>query len=374
MTGRSGRAAEPGTRAGVGAATAAVPGRPAIRVGGFSGVWRPRLVTVTLVGAALVVLVAAVNIGRGDFPISIGDVLAALAGGGDRAQRFIVLQLRLPRTLTGLLVGAALGLSGALTQSVTRNPLASPDLLGVMAGASTTAVAVIALGGGGGVAVGLMAALGVPLAALLGGVLAAVVVYGLAYRRGVQSDRLVLVGVGVNAVAVGITSWLLVVANINQATQATVWLTGSLNSSGWAQVLPVGTALVVLVPTALLLAFGLGALQLGDDTASGLGVRVNRSRVALGLVGLVLAAVATASAGPIGFVALVVPQVCQRLVRTATPPLLASAVYGALLTVAADLIARTALPRELPVGIVTAVLGTPYLLYLLGRRNRGVTL
>ncbi|MDT7566475.1 MAG: iron-siderophore transport system permease protein, partial [Pseudonocardiales bacterium] len=103
-------------------------------------------------------------------------------------------------------------------------------------------------------------------------------------------------------------------------------------------------------------------------------VRVNRSRVALGLVGLVLAAVATASAGPIGFVALVVPQVCQRLVRTATPPLLASAVYGALLTVAADLIARTALPRELPVGIVTAVLGTPYLLYLLGRRNRGVTL
>jgi len=357
-----------------GAGTSAVPGRVAIRVGGLSGVWRPRLVGVTLIGVALVVLMAAVNIGRGDFPISLGDVLAALVGGGDRAQRFIVLQLRLPRTLTGVLVGAALGLAGALTQSVTRNPLASPDLLGVTSGASATAVAVIALGGGSGAAVGVLAAFGVPLAALLGGLLAAAVVYGLAYRRGVVSDRLVLVGVGVNAVAIAITSWLLVVANINQAAQATVWLTGSLNASGWAQVVPVGVAFAVLVPTALVLAFGLGALQLGDDTASSLGLPVNRSRIALGLVGMTLAAVAAAGAGPIGFVALVVPQVCLRMVGAARPPLLTSAVYGALLTVTADLIARTVLPRELPVGIITAVLGTPYLLYLLSRRNRGVTI
>jgi len=352
----------------------AVTGRPPIRAGGFSGVWRPRLVTVTLVGVGLLVLVAAVNIGRGEFPISVGDVLGALVGGGDRAQRFIVLQLRLPRTLTGLLVGAALGMAGAITQAITRNPLASPDLLGVTGAAGTAAVAVIAFGGGSGVVVGALAQVGLPIAALLGGLLAAVLVYGLAYRRGVVSDRLVLVGVGVNAVAVAITSWLLVVANINQATQATVWLTGSLDGRDWAHVVPVAVALALLVPTGLRLSFGLGALALGDDTASALGVRVNRYRVALGLVALTLAAVATASAGPIGFVALVVPQICQRLVGASTPPLVTSAVYGALLTVSADLIARTALPAELPVGIVTAVLGAPYLLYLLGRRNRGVRL
>jgi len=352
----------------------AVPGRPPIRAGGFSGVWRPRLVTVTLVGVGLLVLVAAVNIGRGEFPISVGDVLGALVGGGDRAQRFIVLQLRLPRTLTGLLVGAALGMAGAITQAITRNPLASPDLLGVTGAAGTAAVAVIAFGGGSGVVVGALAQVGLPIAALLGGLLAAVLVYGLAYRRGVVSDRLVLVGVGVNAVAVAITSWLLVVANINQATQATVWLTGSLDGRDWAHVVPVAVALALLVPTGLRLSFGLGALALGDDTASALGVRVNRYRVALGLVALTLAAVATASAGPIGFVALVVPQICQRLVGASAPPLVTSAVYGALLTVSADLIARTALPAELPVGIVTAVLGAPYLLYLLGRRNRGVRL
>jgi iron complex transport system permease protein len=263
-------------------------------------------------------------------------------------------------------------MAGAITQAITRNPLASPDLLGVTGAAGTAAVAVIAFGGGSGVVVGALAEVGLPLAALLGGLLAAVLVYGLAYRRGVVSDRLVLVGVGVNAVAVAITSWLLVVANINQATQATVWLTGSLDGRDWAHVVPVAVALALLMPTGLRLSFGLGALALGDDTASALGVRVNRYRVALGLVALTLAAVGTASAGPIGFVALVVPQICQRLVGGSTPPLVTSAVYGALLTVAADLIARTALPAELPVGIVTAVLGAPYLLYLLGRRNRGV--
>ncbi|WP_028921193.1 FecCD family ABC transporter permease [Pseudonocardia acaciae] len=354
-----------------------VPGRPPIRLGRFSGVWRARLVAVTLVGVGLVVLVSAANIGRGEFPISVGDVLAALFGGGDTAQRFIVLELRLPRTLTGVGVGAALGLAGAITQRVARNPLASPDLLGVTAGASAAAVTLIALGGGTGAVVGVLASLGLPGAALLGGVVAASVVYGLAYRGGaggVEGSRLVLVGVGVNAVATAITSWLLVIVNVTEAAQATVWLTGSLNARGWEHVAPIGLTLVVMVPVALLLTFGLGAMELGDDTARALGMRVDRFRAGLVLVALVLAAVATACAGPIAFVALVVPQVCQRLVGSSGPPLLCAAVYGALLTVGADLIARTVLSASLPVGIVTAVLGAPYLLYLLVRRNRGVNI
>ncbi len=363
------------TRAGLPVrSTGRVPGRPPVRFSRCSGVWRPRAAVVTLVGAVLVVLAAAVNIGRGDFPISLAEVLAALAGGGDAAQRFVVLELRLPRTLTGALVGAALGLSGAVTQAVARNPLASPDILGVTAGASAAAVVVIVLGAGSdGAVAGLLGSVGLPAAALAGGLLTAALVHALAHRRGVEGYRLVLVGVGVGAVATSITSWLLVVAEVHEAARATVWLTGSLNARGWEHVVPVGLALLVLIPAALLLASTLGVLQFGDDTARGLGLRVDAARGGLILVAVALAAVATASAGPIAFVALVVPQICRRLVGAARPPLLASAVYGALLTVAADMVARSTLGTEIPVGLVTAVLGAPYLVYLLARRNRGVT-
>jgi iron complex transport system permease protein len=343
----------------------------AIRIGPVSAVWRPRVVLVTVVGLVLMVLAAALNLGRGDFPISVPDVLRTLVGAGTAAQEFIVLELRLPRTLTGLLVGAALALSGAITQTIARNPLASPDILGVTAGASATAVAVIVLGGVGGSTLG--AYVGLPLAALLGGLGTAALVYALAYRQGIEGYRLVLVGVGVGAVASAITSWLLVKAEIWEAAEATVWLTGSLNGRGWEHVLPIAVTLAVLVPATLILGNGLSVLQLGDDVARGLGQRVDAARSALLLLAVALAAVATASAGPILFVALVVPQITQRMVGAARPPLLASAVYGALLTSSADLIARTALGSELPVGIVTAILGAPYLLYLLAARNRKVT-
>ena len=325
---------------------------------------------VALVGAVAVVLVAAMNIARGDFPLSLLDVLATLVGAGDPASEFIVLELRLPRTLTGLLVGAALGISGAITQAVARNPLASPDILGVTAGASAAAVTVIVLGGA---TSGRLAQVGLPIAALIGGLLTAALVYALAYKRGIEGYRLVLVGVGIGAVAESFTSWLLVSAEIWEASQATVWLTGSLNNRGWEHVIPVALALAVLVPAALFLGFGLGVLQLGEDTARGLGQRVNGARAALIVVAVGLAAVATASAGPIAFVALVVPQIGQRLVRGSRPPLLVAGIYGALLVTAADLVARMAPGVDLPVGIVTAVVGAPYLLYLLARRNRKVT-
>jgi iron complex transport system permease protein len=346
--------------------------RTAVRVGPVSVVWRPRVVLITLVGAVLVILAAALNLGRGDFPITVPDVLRTLVGAGTATQEFIVLELRLPRTLTGLLVGAALALSGAITQTIARNPLASPDILGVTAGASATAVAVIVLGGVGGGTLG--AYVGLPAAALLGGLGTAAIVYALAYRQGIEGFRLVLVGVGVGAVASAVTSWLLIRAEIWEAAKATVWLTGSLNARGWEHVLPVGIALAVLVPATLMLGHGLSVLQLGDDVARGLGQRVDAARGVLIVLAVALAAVATASAGPILFVALVVPQITQRLVGAARPPLLASAVYGALLTSAADLIARTGpVGGELPVGVVTAILGAPYLLYLLAARNRKVT-
>lgn len=349
--------------------TLPVPGRAPVRVGPVSGVWRPRAVAVPVVALALLLVVSALSIGRGDVAIPVGDVLAVLAGGGARAQQFVVLELRLPRVLVGVLVGAALGVAGALTQAVARNPLASPDVLGVTAGAGAAAVAVIALGGTAGVVGPVLAGIGLPVAALLGGMLAAGLAYVLAWRRGLDGYRLVLVGIGIDAAATALIDWLLVIVRVQDASRATVWLTGSLNGRGWEQVTPVATALAVLVPAALLLTARVGVLQLGDDSARGLGLRVDRTRAALVVLAVALAAVATSAAGPIVFVALVVPQICLRLAHSARPPLLASAVGGALLVVAADLVARTALPVELPVGIVTAVLGAPYLLYLLTRRR-----
>jgi iron complex transport system permease protein len=349
--------------------TALVPGRTPLRRGPFSGVWRPRNVSVMVAAAVVLVLALAVNIGRGEFPISIPEVLAVLVGGGDAGQQFIVLELRLPRSLTGVLVGGALAVSGAIMQSIARNPLASPDIIGITWGASAAAVTLIVLGGSG--LVGSLAAVGLPIAALVGGLVTAALIYGLAWRKGIQGFRLVLVGIGINAMLAALVNWLLIIAQVYEAARAQVWLNGSLNARGWEHVVPVGIALLVLVPAALVLSFVMGALQYGDDTAKGLGVKVNVARSLLLLVAVGLAAVATAGAGPIAFVALVAPQIAQRLVGSSRPPIGASLLIGAALTLISDIIARTAFGAvELPVGVVTAVLGAPYLLYLLIRQGR----
>jgi iron complex transport system permease protein len=345
-----------------------LPGRPALRVGPVSVVWRPRVLLVAVLGLVVLVLGVALNVGIGEVRISVPDVLVTLFGGGDPGQRFIVMGLRLPRSLTGALVGAALAASGAITQAIARNPLASPDVIGFTAGASAAAVFVIVAGSGFG-AVGFTAsAVGLPLAALVGGLISALTIYGLAWRKGVQGFRLVLVGIGINAMLIAIVHWLLVIAQVTDAARAYTWINGSLNGRGWEHVVPVGVALVVLVPAALVLAHVLGALQLSDDSARALGIRVDKERTLLLLTAVGLCSVATASAGP--FVALVAPQIAQRAVGTSRPPITVSLVFGAALTVVADLLARTAFGTELPVGIITAVLGAPYLLFLIARHGR----
>ncbi|PSL55706.1 iron complex transport system permease protein [Saccharothrix carnea] len=341
------------------------------RVGPVSGPLRWRPFTVVVVGLGLVVLAGAVSVARGDFPIPLGQVFDVLLGGGQRGQRFIVLDLRLPRALTGVLVGAALGVAGAVFQSIARNPLAGPDVLGVTWGAGAGAVTVITFAGSLGVVGGTTAAVGVPLAALGGGLVAGLLVYGLAWRRGIEGFRLVLVGVGITAVTGNFTHYLLTVGDVTDAARVMVWITGSLNGRGWEHVVPVGLALAVLIPAALVGTRLLGALQFDDDTVRGLGVRLNGARTVMLLLAVVLAAVATASAGPVAFVALASPQIALRLAGTATPPLLGSAVVGGLLVVVSDLVARLAFGGfELPVGVVTAVLGAPYLMYLLVRSRR----
>ncbi|MEV0230502.1 iron chelate uptake ABC transporter family permease subunit [Nonomuraea sp. NPDC050786] len=342
-----------------------------LRVAGLS--WRVRLrgVTVTLTGLALLVLLMALNMRIGELRMSLSDVVAGTFD-VNSAAHFVIMELRLPRALTGALVGAALALSGAIIQSIARNPLASPEILGVTTGASVTVVAgVVASGTAYGGTSGLLATAGIPALALLGGLIGAAVVYGLAWRRGLDGYRLVLVGIGVAAVFTNVKFWLLTVGDVNDTGRAMVWISGSLNGRGWEHVTPTALALVVLVPLTLLGTRSLDALRFGDDTIAALGVRTNLARALMILAAVLLAAVATASAGPIAFVALASPQIALRLVRSAQPPLLCSAVVGAVLTTAADLIARTAFsPLELPVGIVTAVLGAPYLIHLIWRSRK----
>ncbi|MDX3102329.1 FecCD family ABC transporter permease [Nonomuraea angiospora] len=342
-----------------------------LRAGAVS--WRVRLrgVAVSLIGLALIVVLMALNMRIGEIPMTLPEVISGTFD-VNSAAHFVIMELRLPRALTGALVGAALALSGAIIQSIARNPLASPEILGVTTGASVTVVAgVVASGSAYGGASGLLATVGIPALALLGGLVGAAVVYGLAWRRGLDGYRLVLVGIGVAAVFTNIKFWLLTVGDVNDTGRAMVWISGSLNGRGWEHVLPTALALALLVPLTLLGTRSLDALRFGDDTVTALGVRTNLARALMILAAVLLAAVATASAGPIAFVALASPQIALRLTRSAQPPLLCSAVVGAVLTTAADLIARTAFsPLELPVGIVTAVLGAPYLIHLIWRSRK----
>ncbi|MFI7227088.1 FecCD family ABC transporter permease [Nonomuraea angiospora] len=342
-----------------------------LRAGAVS--WRVRLrgVAVSLIGLALIVVLMALNMRIGEIPMTLPEVISGTFD-VNSAAHFVIMELRLPRALTGALVGAALALSGAIIQSIARNPLASPEILGVTTGASVTVVAgVVASGSAYGGASGLLATVGIPALALLGGLVGAAVVYGLAWRRGLDGYRLVLVGIGVAAVFTNIKFWLLTVGDVNDTGRAMVWISGSLNGRGWEHVQPTALALAVLVPLTLLGTRSLDALRFGDDTVTALGVRTNLARALMILAAVLLAAVATASAGPIAFVALASPQIALRLTRSAQPPLLCSAVVGAVLTTAADLIARTAFsPLELPVGIVTAVLGAPYLIHLIWRSRK----
>ncbi len=324
---------------------------------------KARSLAVIVVLAVLVFVAFCVSLSLGDFKIPVIDVVKTLFGGGDRATEFIVNRLRLPRALTGLMVGAALGMSGAIFQSIARNPLASPDIIGVTYGASAFAVfAIITLG---------LTGVAVSMLAIAGAVLTAFIMYVLAWRQGVSSYRLILIGIGIGAIATSITSYLLTRARVEIAQQALIWLTGSLNGRDWSNVRSMGITLAVLTPLTVFLVHRLRILQLGDETAYGLGLRVESSRLGLIVIAVLLAAVATAAAGPIGFVAFVGPPIARRLTRSPGPAMIASALIGALVVALSDLIAQHAFgDTQLPVGVVTGVVGAPYLIFLLARANR----
>ncbi len=330
----------------------------------FGGRVRGRVHRRAALVAALLALVTAavalttVIIGAGDADLSAMDAVRALLGTGPPGSDFVVDTLRLPRVLNALLVGAALGMAGAIFQSITRNPLGSPDIVGFTWGSATGAVLAIMVAGGGTATVA--------GGALAGGFVTAALVYAIAWGGGNAGYRLILVGIGMSALLASINTYLIARAPLDTAQAARVWLTGSLNGRGWEFVWPLLAALVVLVPIAVALLPRLRMLELGDDAAMAMGLRVERSRLALIAAAVGLTAVATATAGPIAFVALAAPQIARRIARAGAPGLGASALMGALLLAAGDLLAQRLAPEaELPVGVVTGALGGLYLLWLL---------
>ena len=340
-------------------------GLHALRLGSLSLRWRPRAALACLVLAGVGLALAAALLGTGSLALGPAEVFASLLGQGqDPTAQRIVQRVRLPRVLTACLVGAALGMAGAIFQSISRNPLGSPDVIGFTTGAASGAIVQIILFDAG--------PLATSLAALAAGLCTALAVVLLA-RRGATAGgyRLVLVGIGVGASLSGLNSLLLVTGNLDQAMYAQLWLAGSLNTRTWSHVVPAALGLLASVPLALYHGRRLEVLELGDASAAQLGVAVERVRLQMVLVAVGMTAIATAAAGPIAFIALAGPQLARRLTRSAGVPLLSGALMGAVLLLAADLLGqRLAYVANLPIGLMTGLLGGFYLLWLLLRSRR----
>ncbi|MFE4176572.1 FecCD family ABC transporter permease [Streptomyces sp. NPDC056909] len=333
-----------------------LPGGLALRYSGRAAA----VMTVLLLACAAV---WALTMFTGTYRIGTGQILDVLMGGGSGTDRFIVVGQRLPRVCAALLVGAALGLSGALFQSLSRNPLGSPDVIGFTTGSTSGALVVILVGGG-------TAGVGVGAGSVLGGLVTAAAVYGFTASRGVSGNRLVLAGIAVGAMLASVNDYLITRADLESAESAKAWTFGSLNAVSWPQVTPLALALPVLAAAALAVGRPLRLMEMGDDTAGALGVNVTRVRAAGLLLGVALAGTAIAVAGPIGFLALAAPQLARRLTRSPGAPIGPAMVTGALLLATADLLAQRLLsPFQIPVGLVTGALGGVYLLWLLSRER-----
>ncbi|MFH8794895.1 FecCD family ABC transporter permease [Streptomyces sp. NPDC017941] len=314
------------------------------------------------VAAALAALLATACLAylcTGETYVPPEDALKALFG-HPTPHDLVVNTLRTPRMTVGLLTGAAFGVAGALIQTVARNPLASPDIIGISQGASALTV--------GAMTYGLTGHTALPYLAVAGGTLAAALVYVFAWRGGLHATRFVLVGIGFAIALRSVTTLFMTKGDHLVAQQAQVWMTGSLNGRGWPEAEPLALTLLALLPFVAWAARAQRAVTLDDDTATALGTRLGGVRLGLVLLGVVLASLATGAAGPVDFVALLAPQIARRLTRTAQIPLLSSALLGALVVVAADLLARRLFaPTELPVGVLTAAVGAPYLIWLIVR-------
>lgn len=325
--------------------------------------WQAHSVLVCTVLAVLTVVVTLWTLTLGDYPLSLAEVWRALTNDPNAGfARTVVVEWRLPRALAAAVFGAALGAAGAVFQSLTRNPLASPDIIGFSTGAYTGALVVIMVIHG--------TYLQLVGGAFLGGIATAVAVYLLAWRRGVQGFRLIIVGIAISAMLSSVNTWLMLNARLEVAIRAAVWGTGSMGGTGWGQAIWGSVSIVVLLAALLALGPSVRQLELGDDAARATGTRAESVRLVAMVLGVALTAVVTAAAGPILFISLAAPQVARRIARTPGVTLAPAALMGAFMLATADVTAQHLLPVGMPVGVVTVVGGGVFLIWLIIREVR----
>lgn len=321
--------------------------------------------TFPVLAAGLLILFVAALV-HGDFDVSLADLLALLLGDPDvePGLSMIVLDLRLPRVLLAFMVGVALAVAGAITQSVLRNPLAEPGLLGINGGAALAALLVI-------VHLRPDAVHLVPLAAFAGALAAALAVFGLSAGQGTSSIRIILIGIGISALTAAGASFLTAFGEVTDVQRAMVWLAGSFNHAGWSGVRMLASWLALPLAITWMLSRELDLIRFGEDIARGLGQRVSLVRAVMILLCTLLAGAAVAAAGPVAFVGLIAPHMARQLVGDGHARLLpAAALLGGGLVVTADLLGRSVIaPAQLPAGLVTALIGGPFFAYLLWRRS-----
>lgn len=324
---------------------------------------RPIAITLCLTILTLLAALFAITLGR--VPIPFIDAVATLLGHGEGGMRQqVILNLRLPRLLVAIFAGAALGVSGAVFQSVSRNALGSPDVIGFTTGAATGALLQIVLFGGG--------SLAVAVSAMLGGLVTATIVYLLSFKQGATGGyRLVLIGIGAGATLNALNGLMLVKGDLDNAIAANLWLSGSLDARNWDHAWTVMGGALLLVPLVGLAAIRLRMIEMGDDLARQLGVHVEKTRFAMIACAVLLAGVATGAAGPIAFLALAAPQLAARLTASRGIPVFSAAAMGAFLLVIADLVTQyIATDLVLPIGRTTGLVGGLYLLWLLTRSKQ----
>jgi iron complex transport system permease protein len=320
-----------------------------------------RVIAMTGVAVLALVILAAWSMTLGTYPLSVGDVVTSAIGSGADEDQFIVRTLRMPRVATAIFAGMALAMSGAIFQGLVRNPLVSPDIIGINAGATLFAVFWIVTARDYTL---------LPASAFAGAIVAAALIYTLSWKGGVSGNRLVLVGIGINTLLAAGTTFLLVRYPLEAVISAQRWMAGSVYASDWADVRLLSVALLILTPIAVALMWQLRILQLGDDIARSLGLAVERTRLLLIVTGCALSGLVVSVAGPIGFVSLMVPHMARVLAGTSTGSVMIfTALLGGLLLLASDIVAQHFAPVALPAGVVTAVVGAPYFLFLLYRGN-----
>ncbi|KON85428.1 iron ABC transporter permease [Sporosarcina globispora] len=308
-----------------------------------------------------------VSLSIGSSFISPIDVIKQLSGHGSGEYDFVLNTLRLPRVLLAFMVGAALGVAGLILQGVIRNPLASPDIIGVTAGASVGAIVFIVF------FMGTISITWLPLAAILGAAIVSTLIYLLSWKQGVTSIRLVLMGIGVAAAMKAVVTMMLVLSEDAVTTKSYLWLTGSLYGANWQDVYSMFPWVLVFIPLTFLAARTVSVKELGDDVAVGLGVKVQSKRLLLLFISVALAGSSVAFAGGIEFVGLVAPHIARMLIGRSFAGLVPiSALIGGIIVAIADIVARTAfLPLDIPAGVFTAGIGAPFFIYLLYRnRNK----